>query len=390
MNILFFIHRYPNYGGTEKVTTVLCNELVAHGHKVVLASLYQKSWELMGELSEKVEFISLSYPTLSVSNVRRLRKIINNNKVDFVINQWCLPFKTTLLLKFVLLKQKTKLISVLHGSPNVNMRLIAADRSIKQSVGMRKLIARINKRVIYLGTCISLRLVYELSDQYLLLSDRFERTFMEMAGIKQANKLSSITNPLTIGGNGNLPCHKKKQVLYVGRMDILNKNVDRIVSAWGKLSERYSDWEMVLVGDGPDRRYLEELVVNKGIKNIRFIGFIKEEPIKYYNDASIFILTSDLEGFGLVITEAMAFACVPVVYASYPAVYDIIEDGKSGVILPFPYDEEYACAQLSYLIENENVRNNMSKNAIARAQFFSPDKIVEKWEGLFARLSGMN
>ena len=386
MNILFFIHRYPNYGGTEKVTTVICNELTKRGYHVSIASLYQKSWELMGELDERINFYSLAYPVISQSNIKKLRKIIKEQKIDIVVNQWCLPIKTSLLLRIASRDLNVKLVSVLHGAPDVNMRLISTKRKISSANSLAKLYLYPILWATFLATTFSLWSGYHLSNKYLLLSSRFIPIFKRMSCICDDKKLSYITNPLTIKVDPLQITENAKELLYVGRMDLLNKNVDRILKIWSELHESYKDWTLVLVGDGPDRQYLETMVHELKLTNVRFIGFIKEEPIQFYKDASIFLLTSDLEGFGLVITEAMYYGCVPVVYGSYPAVYDIIEDGISGYITPYPYDHQYSTAVVRRLIEDGDLRSRLSSNAKIRVDKFKVESIVDCWEEMFVNL----
>lgn len=389
MNILFFLHRYPNYGGTEKVTTCICNELDSRGYKIHIASLYQKSWELMDELHPTIVFHKLAYPVLSIPNIKAIRNIINENKIDIIVNQWCLPFKTTILLKLASIGLKVKVISVLHGSPDVNMRIIGFKRSYDRSGFILKPLYKILIWAANAFTALNLRLTYNFSDKYILLSDRFSETFKKMCKLYKASKLTSITNPLTIENTLSediLLQQKKNEILYVGRMDLLNKNVDRIIVVWKDLYKKFPDWKLVLVGDGPDRNYLEKLAIENEIENIDFMGFLKEEPIEFYKRASIFMLTSDLEGFGLVITEAMSFGCVPVVYASYPAVYDIIEDGISGFITPAPYDAEITKLRVINLIEDNDMRRSMSASAIRRSECFLVSNIADKWENLLKEI----
>lgn len=389
MNILFFLHRYPNYGGTEKVTTCICNELDSRGYKIYLASLFQKSWELMDELHSSIEFHKLSYPVLSMSNIKAIRNILRGNRIDVIVNQWCLPFKTTILLRLACTGLKVKVVSVLHGSPDVNMKVIGLKRSYDKSAIILKPLYRSLIWAANVFTALNLRLTYDFSDRYILLSDRFSETFKRMCLLCKASKLTSITNPLTIDKthSGDLLLQQKKnEILYVGRMDLLNKNVDRIILVWKDLYKKFPDWKLVLVGDGPDRNYLEKLAEENEIENIDFMGFLKEEPIEFYKRASIFMLTSDLEGFGLVITEAMSYGCVPVVYASYPAVYDIIEDGISGFITPAPYDAEITKLRVMDLIEDNDMRSRMSESAIRRSEYFWVSNIADKWEDLLKEI----
>lgn len=218
-----------------------------------------------------------------------------------------------------------------------------------------------------------------------MLSNAFIAPLKKYAHIKDSSTITAIGNPVTIPVDlaGFSVENKKKQILYVGRMDFENKRVNRIVEAWEQIADKYKDWELVLVGDGPHKSKLMEYVELHNIERVRFDGFQVDAPIQYYKDASIFMLTSDLEGFGLVIIESMSYGCVPIVYGSYEAVYDIIEQGKSGFITPKPYCKNKTIEYLELLIKNEDMRKTMAKTAMERAKFFSIDYITHKWYDLF-------
>ena len=115
------------------------------------------------------------------------------------------------------------------------------------------------------------------------------------------------------------------------------------------------------------------------VDNVVFVGFQKDPPIEYFAKASIFLLTSDLEGFGLVVIESMCYGAVPIVYGSYEAIYDIIDDGKSGFILPKPFNSLMLAEKIEFLIKNEDQRRNMSIEAIKKSKFFTLDAVIKKW-----------
>lgn len=71
---------------------------------------------------------------------------------------------------------------------------------------------------------------------------------------------------------------------------------------------------------------MEKQVRELKLRNVSFEGF--QNPKEYYERASILLLTSEFEGFPLVLPECMSFGVIPAVYGSYSAVYDIVEDGK--------------------------------------------------------------
>ena len=76
-----------------------------------------------------------------------------------------------------------------------------------------------------------------------------------------------------------------------------------------------------------------------GLKRVRFEG--RQNPKRYYEEASIFMLTSSFEGWGLTLTEAQQFGCVPLAFYSYASLPDIITDGKNGFMIPYPALEVY-------------------------------------------------
>lgn len=385
MNLLFFYRIYPAYGGVEVVTTVLANRLVKDGHHVTIASIEQPHKELLGQLDKSIQLVKLEYPVTSSTNVQLLHKIIVQDKIDLIINQWGLPFKTTMLCNRAIKGTSCQLVSVLHGSPYTSKVLLEAKAKYTKSCGMSKLVSWAKYEVIDKTIRWSIRYNLAHNKRYILLSPGFINPLVKYAHLKSRKNITAIGNPITIDVKDELVDieHKKKQLLYVGRMDLTNKNVNRIVETWEMLWKKYPDWELVLVGDGPDKDKLVKYVEEKQIGNVRFEGFQKDPPIKYYVDASIFLLTSDLEGFGLVVIESMSYGMVPIVYGSYEAIYDIIEDGKSGFITPMPFSHQQLADKIEYLINHEDVRIRMAYQAKERARLFDLDSIIKKWYSLF-------
>lgn len=386
MNILFFYRIYPNYGGVEVVTTVLANKFVNDGHKVTILSIEQPHLELTSQLVDGVEIKKIDYPVFSRKNVGIVKDIIKEKKINIIINQWGLPFNTTRLFRTAIKDSECKLISVLHGSPYTSKVIIKAQDRINNA-------NNVITRLFYYGIKYlkeqviksSIRYAYKNNERYIVLSEAFIKPLIDYAKLKHSNNIIAIGNPITIPVNlsdFNLD-NKKKQLLYVGRMDFENKRVNRILEIWQSLYKLYPDWELILVGDGPHKEQLIKTVEDNGIERVKFYGFQPDPPIQYYKNASIFLLTSDLEGFGLVIIESMSYGVVPIVYGSYEAIYDIINDGKSGFITPYPYNKEYTIEKVKFLIEHQEKRQLMAKTAMEEARKFTIESISQKWYNLF-------
>ena len=93
MNILFVDKRFPTYGGIAVVTKMLSEQFVKDGHRVVVATLMPKLYEGMEDLiPDGVIVIGLKTPTWNLANIKKLRSIIKDYDIDFIINQWALHF----------------------------------------------------------------------------------------------------------------------------------------------------------------------------------------------------------------------------------------------------------------------------------------------------------
>lgn len=92
------------------------------------------------------------------------------------------------------------------------------------------------------------------------------------------------------------------------------------------------DWSLEFVGDGFQLDDLRRLATKMNLERVTFHGFLP--PQDFYKKSKIFLMTSDYEGWGLTLTEAMQYKCVPLVMSTYSSVYDIIDDGKNGFLIP--------------------------------------------------------
>lgn len=104
----------------------------------------------------------------------------------------------------------------------------------------------------------------------------------------------------------------------------------------------------------------------------------------YYTEASIALLTSRKEGFGLVVTEAMECG-LPVVSFKTEGPSEIIIDGENGFLIE-KYDTEAFAKKIILLCNNKKMRYTMGQSAKQRASDFSINVIINEWSSLFTNL----
>lgn len=385
MNLLFVINKYPNYGGTEVVTTTLANAFIERGCGVGILSFIQVEPDLLKDLDVRVKLHEFSHPVGRRLNKARLHSILKDDRIDFILNQWCLPFYVTRFCRAAMQGTSCKLISIHHNAPDQNSLINEVKIKIDQVNGFSlfNFFYFMKLKFLTYVTACSMRYVYRYSDRYVVLSESFISIFEQFTKVKKASKLLSIGNPLTLD-DAPISVTKENLILYVGRIDHNQKRVERVLEIWEELVLKLPEWKLEIVGDGPDRARLEMLSQSRSIPRISFEGY--SDPAEYYNRASVLLLTSEYEGFGLVIVEAMACGCVPVVLGSYSSVYDIIQNGVNGFIVDTPYDRKAFSLTVERLVQDRALRCGMSRAAIESVDRFSLLNVVDEWEKMLEEL----
>ena len=387
MNILF-VTRSLMTGGVSIVSVILANNLAKRGYNVSLFILSQNLGEQRKKVDEKVDVFYGDGIEYNRKNVELLRGILKNKSIDIVINQWGLHWMNIKLIRKAQGNKSIKVFSVYHNDPASNGRLQTINIKLEKAKSKtEKFFLDLQKRFVKFVTSKSMLYVYNHSDKYLLLSRSYIDNFKDFVKISNINKLDVQTNPITIDAtfDENELSGKEKTIIYIGRLDSIQKRVSRILQAWSLLEKDNKDWKLKIVGDGEEKKHLEELIRDYDLDNVSLEGF--RNPVEYYRKASILVLASEFEGFPLVLPESMSFGVVPVVYASYPAVYDIIEDKIDGLILPYntqgfdPHDFAFLLQSLMRLSNMDLLQ--MQKKAIEKSKNYSIDVIIKQWEEKF-------
>ena len=390
MNILFLMKVFE-VGGQEVVTSTLAQSFVSHGHSVTIVSFKQPNPLMLERLDKRIEVFTLDELCYSKENIEKFRSVLINKQINIVINQWGLPYIPAKVLNEAKKGLAIKTIAVYHNSPDSNARIKEVEIALLQTRNhLKRWMLQCKKFAFKQITSQSMRYVYNHSDLYMVLSPSFIDKFKDFTGIKHPNHLIVQTNPVTVDASDYVFSSEKKwkEIIYMGRIDYNQKRVYRVIDTWSVLEKQFPDWQLTVVGDGPERKKLEQQVKDLGLQHVSFEGF--QSSIPYYERASILILTSEYEGFPLVLAECMSFGVVPVVYGSYSAVYDIIKHKENGMIVQpqnGKFEVNEMAKRLAFVMENESKRNEMAQNAILTSKRdYSLESIYRSWEKVFDKL----
>lgn len=374
---------WPVYGGGETITVTLANEFVRRGHNVFIAYQFDHPVNPMPyEFDHRIKiFKTHTIEKYKKKDVLSLHDYIINNNIGVMINQWgdsslCAKAKKNTNCKLVVCWH----LDVLRkADKNLGKR----DKIIKRFIG-NKFFEKYNRAKQLKDHNRN----YRLCDKYVFLSDSFVNTYKNLVKIEDKdNKLSAISNPLTYNFDYNFSDidKKKKEVLFVGRIFEYHKRLSYILKIWSQIEkDKYFDeWTLKIVGDGPDMSMIKDLSNRLQLNRITFEGF--KNPRKYYNEASIFVMTSAFEGFGMTLVEAQQYATVPIVMDTYLSLHDIIKNENNGLIIP-NNDINMYVSKLKQLMLDDNYRLKLAYNGLSTCKKFNIANIADKWELLLNNL----
>lgn len=389
MNIafLFYCPIVPHIGGVQRVTDVLTKEFVKRGHNVIFICTESRNMDDAYQNYSATQ-IYLDSNKNEEEFIADYCKILHTNDIDVVISQEAQKESLLLLANTPIC---VKRISVVHINPYA---IIGNERRIKRAIRSRRLVTNLAKYLVMLFPHIArqyyrlkenkfYRRILGVSDKLVLLSPSFVELLKENIPNISNRKLVTIGNPNTF-----VPKHevgtKENLIICVARLSEAPKNVRDFILVWQQLYKYNPMWKAVIVGDGPDRGLLESFAKKKGVRNLSFVGRV-ENVGNYYQRAKFVCMTSIYEGWGMVLTEGMSYGCVPCVYGSYGAAFDIVDDGVNGIIST-PFRPKEMADRIQTLINDESRLVQMSSSAIEKVKDFNADKVADKWDALFGSL----
>lgn len=368
----------PEDGGTERISDLIMKGLTKRGYKC------------LGFLEIHKDDNIIKFKQQQIDNVYAFLK---ENNIDIVINQ--LGYSDWLLKRFYIEGGKKwkaeggKIITCLHFDPQIP-RLTRGiifhqwrQKTTKEKANAikRYLLAPYYEKKEKNSIKVTYKYLYEHSDLFVMLSKIHCQYFKTLLQLKDTSKLKAIPNPLTFTkiSSPDILYQKKKQVLIVARMSEYHKNISFALKAWKRLNKHHklSEWQLILIGDGPDKTIYQQYVKKNNLHNV----FFKEQqnPEKFYDESSIFLMTSPTEGWGLTITESLQKGVVPIVMNSCPVFSEIIDNGINGYLTRNKSLSDFSDA-LVRLINNTELRHHMAQEALSKAYKFTIDSILNKWE----------
>jgi len=218
------------------------------------------------------------------------------------------------------------------------------------------------------------------------------RWFLKMFGTEWSRKIRTIPGGVYIEeyqGNQEMRAKidqkfglkGKKVVLFTGRLTV-HKGVEYLIKA-----ARQINGEVLILGDGPERPYLESLIKQYNLTNTRILGYMSPKQQvnfrEFYSRADVYVAPSTWnEPLGLVILEAMA-AKTPVIASRSGGITSLVKDGYNGYLVRARNAQEIA-EKVNTLLANDELRRKMGERSYqVVSQKYTWEKLAERFERIY-------
>jgi glycosyltransferase involved in cell wall biosynthesis len=170
-------------------------------------------------------------------------------------------------------------------------------------------------------------------------------------------------------------------IIGIGRFGD-QKDFATLIKAFKKVSEHRDNLKLLLLGEGKQRKMLENMVADLGLSGkVRMPGYTPN-PYRFMKRAALFVLTSRFEGFGNVVAEALACGCNVVSTDCKSGPSEILDNGKYGALAKVGDPEDIASA-IDKMLDNPLPKELL----ISRANYFSEERAVLNYCALFSAIS---
>jgi L-malate glycosyltransferase len=363
---------YPTFGGSGVVATELGMGLARKGHQVHFITYRQPVRLSSQHFQENIYYHEVSgvdyplfeYPPYDTALASKMVDVVKYENLDLLHVHYAIPHAmVAYIAKKILLTEGryVPVVTTLHGT---DITLVGSNRTFAPVVEFS-----INKSDGV--TAVSSSLKNDTMSLFNITNDiKVIYNFIDFNRFKKINKdhFKKIIAP-----NG------EKILVHTSNFRKV-KRVEDVIFTFKKVYEKIP-CKLLLIGDGPERQYMEELCRQIGLcDEIRFLG--KQDAVEeLLAIADLFIIPSGNESFGLSALEAMACE-VPVISSNVGGLPEVNIHGETGFLCDVG-DIESMAKYAIMLLSDEELLEKFRKNALAQAQRFDIDNILPHYEAYY-------
>lgn len=167
------------------------------------------------------------------------------------------------------------------------------------------------------------------------------------------------------------------QLIHVGSLINAGKQQELAMECFAALKDKYPNWDLIFIGEGPDELYLKERSAALGLENSVFFRGYTAKPEEELRKADVFVFPSKYEGFPLSLGEAMSIGLPAIGFSTCSGVNELIQHQKTGFLAQ---DKNEFMYYLDQLMSDKELRIQMGREAHQYVQAFDKTMVAQKWE----------
>lgn len=342
-------------GGAERVLSVLANAWAARGHDVTLIT-YDDGRRAFYELDKDVRRQPLGLAGASTgflsavgNNLRRIRRLraeLRRGAPDCVVS-------------FVdQVNVLTAIAAIGTGS-----RVVVCERVDPAMAPISPTWRTLRNRT------------YRLADVVVV------QTRAAIASLPASGRARAVIIPNPVRAPGAVRSTRtrlRRLVLGIGRL-VPQKGFDLLLAAFARLQGRFSDWDLVILGEGPLQAELAATVAREGLSDRVRLAGLTSTVDEYLAQADVFVLPSRFEGFPNALCEAMSWGVASIAADCPSGPREIVQDGVDGVLVP-PEDVPALTAALARLMSSDAERTRLGARAREVSHRYNLDAVLAAWD----------
>lgn len=362
MKLLYITPRISGAGGMQRVLSVKTALLAGMGYTVAVLTTNADSEDVIYDFHPSINFYNIT-PDRGTAYLWSYKSLLNEvvAKINPDVAIMCDNGLKGFLLPFIL-KANCTLVYERHGSKYIE------EKPVKKSI-----ITLLKNKAIY----FYMEYAAARFDKFIVLTPAATKEW-------KLKNIEVIPNPLWFTPVASAAL-TSNTAIAVGR-HTYEKGFDRLLEIWSRIIKVRPDWVLNIYGDDNPEFDLKKKAKALGISSQVNFSEPQKDILDAYIDASVCLMTSRSEGFGMVLIEAMACGVPCIAFDCPVGPSDIITDGYNGFLIRDGNIAAYV-SKLETLMENEVLRKEMGCNAITSTAKFESSRIMEKWDILFRSLS---
>ena len=222
---------------------------------------------------------------------------------------------------------------------------------------------------------------YYYFDKVVCVSESVKESFIEIIGRKNnVIVIYNLNDDVMIKELADKCCNFKREkftFITASRLE-KEKGIDRVLLSVKKLNSKGYDFDVVILGDGSKKLELEEYAVKNNLNNVKFLGGVKN-PYSYIKMSDILICASEVEPYGMVVSEAYLLN-KPVICTDSGGPTEITDNGKYGILVENSADGIYSA--MEKVLTDKSFYNHFIQLAKERRPFFESEHILRQIESM--------